>query len=189
MDGRDPGWKSVLKLYGRGLLPWNVLRRRATAGLTRLTQIRAIWLSLVTSLFLFFFVLNFLIPWEGDPGPFPSVIVLMGTVSLASVYSLRRRPLTGSTSETLLESFMQRFFVSFAFSEATVLFGFVCVFLREVRWLYLVGLPFGLIGMTLGGPLRGNIENYDRMLRSRGTPLRLSELLTQPVTPPEKPGA
>lgn len=181
MNGRDPGWKPLWKLYALALIP-GMAGRRSPSELTRLTQMRLIWLTLVTSLFSFFIILNFVAPWEGDAGPFAWATTFLGVVALGGVVFLRRRPLKGATPEALLDSFIQRFYISFAWSETPALVGFVGVFLREARWLYLVGAPFALVGLVLCGPLRWNIERYDRMLRESGSPLRLSDVLAQPVT-------
>ncbi|MGH8512587.1 MAG: hypothetical protein ACREV8_01290 [Gammaproteobacteria bacterium] len=185
MNGQDPGWKPLWKLYARALIP-GMGGRRSPSGLTRLSQMRLVWLTLVNSLFSFFIVLNFVAPWEGDAWPFAWAIILLGVAAVGGVVFLRRRPLKGATSEALLDSFIQRFYVSFAWSETPALLGFVGVFLRDARWLYLVGAPFALAGLVLCGPLRSNIERYDRMLRESGSPHRLSDVLAQPVAAAHK---
>ncbi len=184
MNGRDPGWKPALRLYARGLLPWNHFRRKTRRPvLNPLTTFRLIWLSLLISLFLFYLVLSFVIPWGDDGGPFVWVIPLLGISLLVVVWVMRNQPLDTSSEQALMSSFVTRFYVSFALSETTAMFAFVFTFMREARWLYLLGLPFTVAGLFLCGPLQANIERYDRMLRTSGTPLRLSTVLMTPGPP------
>lgn len=184
MNGRDRGWKPLLKILAMGFMPWKA--RRWLPEFNKLLQIRGIWLSLVISLLSYLIVLSFIAPWNGEAGPFPWVVAGVGVAALVGIYLLRRQSLRGATPETILKSFNERFFQSFALSETPALLGFVSVFLRDVRWLYVVGASFALVGMLLCGPLRQNIDHYDRMLRASGSPLRLSDLLLQPISQPQE---
>lgn len=186
MAGPDLGWKKELRIYRRVFLPWLWWRPEKTLiGLTRLTQMRLVWLSLILSAFAYLVPLLFIKPLDGDGGSFPQIIIGVGLASLATAVMLRNQPLRGDSPEDVLSSFTQRFYIGFAVAELPMLLGFVSVFIEGSAWLYVLGLFFGLTGLALTGPLASNLERHDRLLKDSGSRYRLTELLTQPIVPPE----
>jgi len=181
----DLGWKKELEFYAGALLPWKWWKLgKARVDLTRLRQIRLIWLSLVLSALLYLIPLLSIKPLDGDGGSFPQIIIGAGLASLATGVMVRNQPLKGDSAQDVLASFTQRFYIGFAVAELPMLLAFVSVFVQGSGWLYLLGLFFGLIGLALTGPLAVNLKRHDRLLRDSGSRYRLTEILTQPIGPP-----
>jgi hypothetical protein len=56
-------------------------------------------------------------------------------------------------------------------------------FIAGSLWIYLVGLPFALVGFAIIGPTRTNIERRQQALRALSSPLSLGQaLMNHPST-------
>jgi hypothetical protein len=69
------------------------------------------------------------------------------------------------------------FFIGVGVAEASALCGFAGVLLGGSRWIYLVGLAFGLVGLWMIAPTRSNIERRQREITAAGAPLSLLDAL------------
>jgi hypothetical protein len=172
----DPGWKPTLRRYALHLVaPWTQFRRRNLDGLT---QLRHVWLALTSSLFLFLFVLYSI---RDDPRSgsawFPIAIVGLGVASLARVIALQGRRLDGSSAAEARKTYLAGFFKSFAAAELPAFLGIVGFFVTKRLWVYLIAMPFTLIGMFLIAPGRGNLARVQQTLRESGSSVSLVDAL------------
>jgi hypothetical protein len=93
------------------------------------------------------------------------------------------RPHRGIVPQTLAESHRSAFFTGIGFAHAPALFGVAGVFVGGSLWIYLVGLPFALAGMTLIAPTRHNIEWKQREIDALGSPLSLGQAIMDSTLP------
>jgi F0F1-type ATP synthase membrane subunit c/vacuolar-type H+-ATPase subunit K len=187
MTQEDPGWLPSL----RGL-PWywipvvgSVMRVKARQRETNgLIFLRSVFLGLIVALLLFVVALSFIGPWDGgDEGWVPWAVVAIGIASLAYVARIRRRPLPTNSREALARSYRALFFIGVGVAEAAALWGIAGVFLGGSLWIYLVGLPFGLVGLWMIAPTRTDIERRQREITAAGSPLSLLDALISVPTP------
>lgn len=179
----DPGWKPALAPFVKRLLtPWRGTRFEPPPQKTdSLILFRTIWLSLVAYLYLFLVVMSFVgLDWSGDAGRWPLVLTLVGTMSLGIVGWIRQRPLDATDASTLRGSYTTNFYIGFAVAEFSALLAFVASFITGRLWVYLIGLAWATVGMVLIGPTKANLENKQRLLRGRGSPLSLIQALRGP---------
>jgi hypothetical protein len=149
--------------------------RRETNGLVVL---RSLFLGLLVSLFLLLVPVSFVAPWDGgDERWVPWAVVVIGIVSLAFVAWNRRRPLPTTSLEALARSYRALFFIGVGVTGSAALWGFVGVFEGGSLWIYLVGLAFGLVGLSMIAPTRSDIERRQREITAAGSPLSLLDAL------------
>jgi hypothetical protein len=108
------------------------------------------------------------------------VLVALSAYGLGALAWFRRRPLRMGSGSELVASYRERFFLSLAFSASPVLFGFTGFFLVQEMWIYLVGMGFGLLGLTIAAPTRRDVEHLQAGITASGSPLSLWSLLTTP---------
>jgi hypothetical protein len=181
MTQEDPGWWPSLRGLRWYAIPvlGSVMRVRARQRETNgLIALRSVFLGLIAPLLLFVVVLSFIGPWDGgDEGWVPWAVVAIGIASLAYVARIRRRPLPTNSREALAGSYRALFFIGVGVAEASALCGFAGVLLGGSRWIYLVGLAFGLVGLWMIAPTRSNIERRQREITAAGAPLSLLDAL------------
>ncbi len=176
----DPGWKPVATSLLRALRHPIGRQSPVEAGVSAIVILRLLWITFLVSWGLFLFVFSFLrFEADGTPGAYPYVLAGLGIVSTTSVWRVMARPLDPSSAETLSRSYQKRFFLAFARSQYPVLIGFVFAFLTGRLWLYLLGLPFGILGMLFAAPTRGSIVRDQHRLGSPSP--SVLDALTRPL--------
>jgi hypothetical protein len=150
-DYEDPGWRTALRDVGWFVLPiMHALMWRRSRSEDGLTSLRRIHLSLVDSLLLFFIAYAYIAPWNGGSvGAVPAVLALIGVACLFAIRFLKRKPLVGNTSDGLAANYRVHYFVGVGYATVPALFALAAVLTTQALWLYLVGLPFSLVGFAL----------------------------------------
>ncbi len=179
----DPGWQPSL----RNMIPFVGLIRVRRGGETNgLTILRTIFLAFVAALFLYFVAFSYIEPWDGgDERWLPWAVVAIGIVSLIWIARIRRRQLSTASAASLADSYRVLFFVGIAVAEGAALAGIAGVLLSRSLWLYLVGLPFALVGMWTMAPSHHDIQRRQRDITAAGSPLSLLDALIS--APPPRP--
>jgi F0F1-type ATP synthase membrane subunit c/vacuolar-type H+-ATPase subunit K len=155
------------------------------------TATRMIWIGLVLALFSYAFVLSFIIErsrWfatDGTGHPW-MVVGLTGLVSVALVRWISTRPLDVRDQRALAKSYRSSLFMGIGFGEAPALIAFVLTFVTHTLWVYLLGLGFSLIGLTLIAPSPRNIRRRQDQITASGSPLSLGAALLEPPAKPER---
>jgi hypothetical protein len=187
-NDHDPGWRPSLRALGWTAIPVVGLFMRAKARgreTNWLILLRTIFLALVPALFLFPVALSFIEPWDGgDERWVPRAVLLSGIVSVVWVLGIRRRQLPTSSPEALAGSYRALLFIGIAAAEVPVFAGITGVLLRGSLWIYLVGLPFALVGLWMVAPSKSDIERRQREITASGSPLSLLAALIS--GPPSK---
>jgi hypothetical protein len=159
-------------------------RRTEANGLAAL---RTVFLAILASLFLYFCAMSFVGPWDGgDERWVPWAVAALGVYTLAAMAWVRRRPLMTGSPEALAGSYRARFFIGVGLAQSAALFGLAGVFIGGSLWIYLVGLPFTLVGLWAIAPTRLNIEQTQQEITAAGSPLSLLDAL---ITIPRDPDA
>lgn len=184
-DYDDPGWRAALRGVGWFVFPimhfWSL---RRTAEEDGLTSLRRVYLGLVDSQFLFLVSFTFISPWDGgNEGWIPIAVVALGTYCLVAVLFLSRRPLNTESPKHLASSYRAMFFIGVGFAEAAALFGICGIFIGGSLWIYLVGLPFALVGFAIIAPTKAHIERNQQKIQVSGSALSLGEALLAPAEP------
>ncbi|HYU93960.1 MAG TPA: hypothetical protein VEN95_10855 [Actinomycetota bacterium] len=178
---KDPGWRPSLRGLRWYPIPivGEVINIRAwRKERNGLIVLRSVFLGLLVTLFLFLVPLSFVAPWDGgDEGWVPWVVVLIGIASLAQVARIRRRPLSTTSPEALAHWYRALFFIGVGAAVGAALWGFAGVFLGGSLWIYLLGLPFGLLGLWMIAPTRSDIERRQREITAAGSALSLTDAL------------
>jgi hypothetical protein len=183
MDYEDPGWRPALKVSLPFLivpvvgLRWTLQRSKVDG----LTTMRAVFIRLVSSLFVFLVVLPFLAGEgsEGDASWLPYLLVAVGLVSLITVRWVKGRPLAMATIESLAGTYRGSFFIGVGMAMSPALFGFVGFFIDGRLWLYLLGMGFSLIAFAWIAPTRGDIERRQEQIQAQGSSLSLGKALME----------
>ena len=182
LEDDDPGWPLV------GLVPFAgpfIARRRRRAGTADgLVTIRQMFLAFCLAIALFGYVLAFLD--RGDTER-PSLAVAVLVVGAASVLVGRfvEKPLNCGDEGKLKASYLNRFFIRIAFSEAAALLGFAAFFVTGERWVYYLAAVITYVGFARAAPSRGHLRRDQDILRERGCYLQLVPALR---TPPPRRG-
>ena len=154
----------------------------ARKGTDSLTATRAIFLSWIeTQILIVLISVLALGDGSGDrsiePSIFAAGVAAFGVLTLGMVVSVTRKPLDGSSAESLVGTYRTRFFLRMALSQAVFLMGFVGVFVTGEPWLVLAGLPFALFGFALAAPTSSKLAHDQEALRARGSQLDLVHAL------------
>jgi hypothetical protein len=158
-EDEDPGWDQAV-----ARIPSAFPDRRAKEA-DPLTVLRMIFLGLEIALFLWLLVLSFATPWNsGDVGLAPWIVAAAGLLSLAGVAWLRRRPLHTGSEAGLAAQFRTAMLLGIAFAEIAWLIAVVTTFIAQSLWIYVLGLVFAVLGMTLVAPRRAEIARRQRQI-------------------------
>jgi hypothetical protein len=151
-----------------------------------LTGLRASFLSLVWPLFIFLLILPAVSSGNGSDNVawFPLFLAAYGVFCLANILRFQRRPLMTTSPQALAVSYRAFMFIGAGFADSVAFMGFAGVFLAGKSWLYLLGLMFALVGLTLVAPTEADIERKQRQVEAQGSPLSLLEALIE--TPPPR---
>jgi hypothetical protein len=182
----DPGWRPSLRDFRWLAIPvvGPVVRVRARrAEPNGLVALRSGFLTAVAALLVFVFLLGFIAPRDGeDRGWVPWAVAVIGIASLAYVGWVRRRPLPTTSPEALARTYRALFFIGVGGAEAAALGGLVGVFLGAGKWVYLVGLAFGLVGLRMIAPTRSDIGRRQREITAAGSRISLLDALISAPT-------
>jgi hypothetical protein len=145
---------------------------------------RTIFISTIVSWALFFMILAILDePSSPAARWFPILVVAIGLLSWTLIVVWRRRPLNATSPSTVSAGFQRIAMVGYALAETPVLLGFIGFFVTGELWVYLIGVPFGLVGFRLAGPTAANLRRWQGQLRSGGLSIRLVETLSSSAPP------
>jgi hypothetical protein len=177
----DPGWAPAMRRFG-GISISSVRMRRSRAGPPDgLTGLRIVFISILVIPFLYLFALAFLVPWDGgDESWVPWVVTLLCAYAVAFALWARRRPLDLTSPGRLARSYRSNAFTRIGLAEAAVLTGLVGVFVGDSLWIYVVGMAFGLFGLSLAAPSVRDIQRRQEEIAARGSALSLVEVLAAP---------
>jgi hypothetical protein len=179
----DPGWAPAVRGLGFGGIsigPVKMLRGGASPQ-DGLTALRIMFISILVIPFLYLFALAFIVPWDGgDESWVPWVVTAVGAYAVAFVLWVRRRPLDLTSPERLARSYRANVFIRIGLAEAAVLAGLVGVFVTGSLWIYLVGIAFGLVGLSLAAPSVRDTQRRQEEIAAMGSALSLVEVLTSP---------
>jgi hypothetical protein len=187
MNQEDPGWWPSLRgLWRLWILLFSYVIRVGAMRREKneLVVLRSVFLGLVAALLLLLVPLSFIAPWDGgDEGLIPWAVVVIGIASLAYLARIRRRPLLTTSPEALARYYRALLFIGMGVGSAAALWGFVGVFEGGSAWIYLVGLAFGVVGLWMIAPTRGDIERRQREITAAGSPLSLLDALITVPSP------
>jgi hypothetical protein len=177
----DPGWNPALRRFLTVMIPiiGPLRARRALSTKAEgLTAIRVIFLALVFAFLLFVYVLTFITPWDGgDESWFLWAVIVVGAIALSLLSWARRRPLDVSTLRRLGATYRSNMFIGIGAAESAVATGLAGAFFGGSLWVYLVGLAFGLVGLSLAAPSVRDIERRQVEIAASGSTLSLVEAL------------
>ena len=157
-----------------------MLRGRATP-LDSLTALRIIFISILVIPFLYLFALAFIVPWDGgDESWVPWVVTLVSAYAVTFALWARQRPLDLTSSERLARSYRSNAFTRIGLAEAAVFAGLVGVFVSGSLWIYVVGMAFGLFGLSLAARSVRDIQRRQEEIAARGSAPSLVEALGAP---------
>ena len=180
MSQEDPGWWPSLRGLWRHwiALVGSVMRFRARpVEANGLILLRSVFLVLVGALLLFVVPLSFIGPWDGgDERWVPWAVIAIGTISLAWVARIRRRP-SLRLRRRPLPVITEHCSSSGSVPPRTQPCWGSLAFLGGSLWIYLVGLAFGLVGLWMIAPTRSDIERRQREITAAGSPLSLLDAL------------
>lgn len=142
-----------------------------------LIALRSTFIGLVGSLFAITITFSLLKP-TGHASWTLWIVVVIGTLSLAYITRLRRRPLDSRSLETLATSYRIRWLIGVGLAEAVALWGFVGTFFGGNYPTYFVGVGFSLVGLLMMAPTRGDIERRQEQITAAGSPLSLLKAVT-----------
>ena len=178
-DDADPGWEPAV-----ARLPKVFPNPRETDP-DPLTVMRIIFLGLEIALFLWLLVLSFVTPWsDGDVGAWPWIVVAAGLLSLAGVAWVRRRQFNTESETDLAGQFRTAMFLGIGIAEIAWLVGLVATLLTKSLWIYLLGLGFAFLDMTLVAPGRAEIARRQRQIDATHPGLSLTRSLLRPSDRP-----
>jgi F0F1-type ATP synthase membrane subunit c/vacuolar-type H+-ATPase subunit K len=190
----DPGWGLVLKRLRWLAIPFIgpiLSHRHRKDPLDGISAFRLIFAGLLCALPLYAFVLLFIIPsdrlWRVDQARWVvPVVACWGVMSLGLVRMVRGRPLDTASADKLAASFRSKVFIGIGYAESAALVAFVGTFIMGTWWVYLVGMSFAYVGLTLVGPTRHEIARRQEEIVAQGSPLSLTAaLMAKPPRPPK----
>lgn len=175
---QDPGWRPPQGLFVRTLLLPHL--GIAPKSVPVLVAVRTLVLVTPAHFALFLSVL-----WALEITPHGAtwhavVLVALGFADLQVLRRFRMRPLPGDTLPQLAASFRALFLLGYALAYAVVLWGFVFYFLTGRMWIYLLGLPFGIVMLTMIAPTKHALELGQREIDLSGREISLGEALMLP---------
>ncbi len=183
-DYDDPGWPIFMILWPIG--PWIGAWRIKRDGMARrggqLFIQRAIFIGHFGAVVTFWVYLSFIEPWRGErpAGTFAAFVALAGIASLGGVRWVRNRELELSSPLRLRGSYSAHTILGIGLALLPMLIAFAGVLVIGSRWVYLIGMAFGLTGLALVAPSRHNIDRLQERISASGSPLSLGRALTEP---------
>src|SRR6266508_2999343 len=105
---------------------------------------------------------------------------VLGALGSDSALWARLRPLDLTSPGRLARSYRSNAFTRIGLAEAAVLTGLVGVFVGDSLWIYVVGMAFGLFGLSLAAPSVRDIQRRQQEIAARGSALSLVEVLAAP---------
>jgi hypothetical protein len=105
------------------------------------------------------------------------VVGLSGIAALAAAVRLSSRPLNCTSPTTLVGSYRSRFFLRLAFSEFSMLLGFVLVFIAANPLPYFVGATFTALGFAWLAPTKAKLARDQEQLVTAGCGIDLVSAL------------
>jgi hypothetical protein len=115
-------------------------------------------------------------------GAVAPLVAGFGILSLV-VAQVTARPLDCTDDAKLAGSYRVRFFLRVGFADLPSLIGFVGLVLTGETWIYLMGLPFSVVGLVWVAPTAGRIEQEQEQLGLAGCPRSLLAALQLPAPP------
>ena len=177
----DPGWGPAARRFGGiSIGPVGMLLGRAGPA-DGLTGLRIMFISILVMPFLYLFALAFVVPWDGgDESWVPWVVTLVCAYAVAFALWARQRPIDLTSPERLARSYRSNAFVRIGVAVAAVLAGLGGAFVSGSLWIYVVGMAFGLFGLSLTAPSVRDIQRRQEEIAARGSALSLVEALAAP---------
>ena len=176
----DPGWQLSWKSILVAFIPGLALRRSAmNHGADPLVALRKVFVSFSAAMVgvtLVVFVLGDMTTGDEPTRVSIAGVVGFGVVSLILGRTIKR-DLDCSSTESLLESYRNRFFFRLAFAESAALVGFLATIRLGPWWVYFFGLGFTVLGFALLAPSRRNLAADQRALGANGCHRLLSAAL------------
>lgn len=193
----DPGWKLDIRTVVTAALPgFQALQQhRARSGKADvLLAIRRVFVSVCVALVLISVTLLVFVDPGGQPpggndldvAPVVVGLTVLGAAAQV-VPRVIRRPFDCSSDAALAVRYRTTFFLGLAFAETPALLGFVGSFLTRTTWMYLVGLPWTIVGLVTIAPTRGRIQRDQDELRLSGCGRSLIAALRGPAAQPQPP--
>ena len=176
--GEDPGWRPSLVF----LIPYAVFFRRTRRD--PITLIRILYLTFLTALVLYGYVLLFITPFRSEHDGLGWIIGI-GAVAAVNLVLVRRveRPLPCESDAMLAGAFRARLFLRIAFAETPALFGFTAAFVTDSNWVFYLCVLFSLPALVRAAPTRAALIRDQDELTARGCNLSLVAALRS--TPPK----
>jgi len=177
--GEDPGWRPSLRF----LIPYAVLFQRRSRR-DPITTLRILYLSFLSALVLYGFVLLFISSFASERDGVGWAIGI-GALALVNLVVVRlvERPLSCESDAALSAAYRNRFFVRIAFAESSALLGFVAAFIIHGSWIYFFSALCSLPGFLRAAPSPAALMRDQEELNSRGCARSLIEAIRR--TPPK----
>jgi F0F1-type ATP synthase membrane subunit c/vacuolar-type H+-ATPase subunit K len=177
--GGDPGWRPSLFV----LIPYAVLFTRRKRR-DPITTLRDLYLTFVSALALFGFVLSFIAPFPSERNGLGWAIGI-GALAVVNLVLVGRveKPLLCESEEALAGSYRTRLFVRLAFGESTALLGFVAAFTIDGNWIYFLAVLCSVPAFLRLAPTKGAFIRDQDELTNRGCSRSLIAALR--TTPPK----
>lgn len=182
----DPPWFTA-STFITVLVPTLAIRRAQDGRSSPLEGLRLVFTSFAVAIVLIGVVVLVLAAGgsESETNP-PTTAVAAGVAVFGLLTLLAPRllvqPLDCSSDGVLVGSYRTRFFLCTAFANAASLVGFVGFFLTGQPWIYLIGVPFTVVGMVRTMPSRRNIVRDAETIATAGCGRDLLRLLARPMT-------
>ena len=163
--GDDPGWGPSL----RALIPFAAVLFRRNRRRDPITIVRMLYLSFVSAIVLYGFVLTQILPFRSTHNGLAWAIAI-GAVALANLVVERRveRPLSCESEVTLASTFRTRIFVRIAFAESTALLGFVAAFTINGSWIYVFAALCSAPAFWRAAPTKAALSRDQDELEAQG---------------------
>ena len=146
-------------------------------------MLRDLYITFVSALAMFGFVLSFIAPFRGEQNAFGWAVGIGALAAINLVVVGRvERPLSCESEAALAGSYRTRLFVRLAFAESTAPLAFVASFMIEGNWIYFFGALCSLPAFLRLAPSKAALVRDQDELNSRGCALSLIEAIrhTQP---------
>lgn len=178
----DPGWSdawtSAIPFVGPIIAATRRDRRRTQA----VVGLRTVFILVLSSLLFFAISIFFIAPWQGDDPVAvwaPALVIGQGVVTLELVRRIRKRPLETGDAAALANSYRSSMWMRIGLSHSVALVAFLLVLFIGSSWVYVLGMGFAALGITMSAPTGRDIERRQE-LDLAGIPLSLLRALNRP---------